>query len=165
VFTKNNPKLKIDHKKWGTKMFFGQKEKIVIDRTEKVVSMFGYDLLREDVLPDLLGKEYHSILYWAGKSLARKYPVTSIESIIGFFKDASWGDLVLVKEKNSEAIFELTSSFFEHKQVFSTPLEAGFLAEQIQQIKGCITETNETAKDGKIKKMVFRVKWDQHDII
>jgi predicted hydrocarbon binding protein len=141
-------------------MIFGQKKTNTIEETERQIPLFGYDLLREDVLPDLLGKEHNIILYWAGKSLARKYPINTIEEIITFFQRAGWGELSLVKEKKSELTFELTSSLFEHKKNIVKPLEAGFLAEQVQNIMGYITETNE---DKKKQKVIFHVKWDTHD--
>lgn len=144
-------------------MIFGHKKTITIDESERQVPLFGYQLLREDVLPDLLGKEHNIILYWAGKSLARKYPVNSIDDLSTFFQKAGWGTLTLTKEKNSELVFELTSSLFEYKKDIVLSLEAGFLAEQVQNIKGYITETNETIKKGTPKKVVFHVKWDNHD--
>jgi predicted hydrocarbon binding protein len=144
-------------------MIFSQKKTPEIDETELQIPLFGYDLLRKDVLPDLLGKEHNIILYWAGKSLARKYPVSSIDEIISFFRKAGWGDLGLVKEKKSELIFELTSHLFIDKKTTICPLEAGFLAEQIQIIKGFIAETNEELKSGTPKKVIFHVKWDLHD--
>ncbi|QOY33971.1 YslB family protein [Anaerobacillus isosaccharinicus] len=144
-------------------MIFGQKKTVTIDETELQMPLFGYNLLREDVLPDLLGKEHNIILYWAGKSLARKYLTKSIDELILFFQKAGWGELVLVKEKKSELIFELTSHLFEHKKNIIRPLEAGFIAEQIQHIKGFITETNEESKNGTPKKVIFHVKWDIHD--
>ncbi len=145
-------------------MIFSSKETNTSNETEeRNIPLFGYELLREDILPELLGKEHNTILYWAGKSLARKYPTSSFEDIINFFKKAGWGELLLVKEKRSEAIFELTSDLFSNKKELATPLEAGFLAQQIENIKGCITETNETPKNGKVKKVVYRVKWDLND--
>ncbi len=144
-------------------MIFGQKKIITIDETELNVPLFGYEILRENVIPELLGKEHNIILYWAGKSLARKYPVHSFDEIIDFFQKAGWGTLTLLKEKKYELIFELTSSLFEHKKQIVCPLEAGFLAEQIQSIKGYMTETNETFKKGAPKKVIFHVKWDVSD--
>ena len=51
------------------------------------------------MIPEILGEETPKILYWAGKKLARKYPLESISEIIDFFKQAGWGDLQIVKEK------------------------------------------------------------------
>lgn len=144
-------------------MIFGQKKQEEVNNSLQQIPLFGYELLKDDVLPELLGKEHNTILYWAGKSLARKHSLSSIEAIIAFFTKAGWGELMLIEEKSGEALFELSSPLFEHKKKPSTPLESGFLAQQIQHIKGFITETNEIAKTGKIKKMVYQVKWDIHD--
>ncbi|OIJ13907.1 hypothetical protein BKP37_09485 [Anaerobacillus alkalilacustris] len=145
-------------------MIFKHKERNLPEHTEGLqIPLFGYELLREEVLPDLLGKDHNVILYWAGKSLARKYPLSSIDELIAFFDKAGWGNLVLVKEKKTEAIFELTSHLFDQKKSFSAPLEAGFIAEQIQYMQGFITEANEISKIGKLKKVVFHVKWDLED--
>ncbi len=145
-------------------MIFSKKEPSMTNEIEEGdIPLFGYKLLKEDLLPDLLGKEHNSILYWAGKSLARKYPASCFDDIIDFFKKAGWGELLIVKEKRSEVIFELTSNLFIDKKELSTPLEAGFLAQQVESIKGGITETNEIPKNGKVKKIVFHVKWDSHD--
>ncbi|OIJ18319.1 hypothetical protein BKP45_12135 [Anaerobacillus alkalidiazotrophicus] len=145
-------------------MIFKHKERNLTEHTEELqIPLFGYELLREEVLPDLLGKDHNVILYWAGKSLARKYPLSSIDELIAFFDKAGWGNLVLVKEKKTEAMFELTSFLFDQKKSFSAPLEAGFIAEQIQNIQGFITEANEVSKIGKLKKVVFHVKWDLED--
>lgn len=147
-------------------MIFGKKNKQEeVNNSPEQIPLFGYELLREVVLPELLGKDHQTILYWAGKTVARKYPVNSFEEISIFFEKAGWGKLLLIKEKNNEAIFELTSTLFEHRKNLSTPLEAGFLAQQIQHIKEFITETNETVKTGKVTKVVYLVKWDTHDSV
>ena len=39
------------------------------------VSLFGHELIRNDLLHELLGKDAPEILYWAGKKLARQYPL------------------------------------------------------------------------------------------
>lgn len=130
------------------------------------VPAFGYELIREDVLQDLLGKDAAALLYWAGKRLARKYPLTSTDEIITFFKQAGWGYLSIKKETNSKIDFELTSELL-NKRLQSDPpphfqLEAGFLAEQMQLQKQCIAETFEHPKK-RAAKVTFTVKWDPKD--
>ncbi|MDF2791483.1 MAG: hypothetical protein K0S80_4585, partial [Neobacillus sp.] len=61
------------------------------------ISLFGYELIREFILPDILGKDTPEILYWAGKRLARNHPLNSLDEIIDFFSKASWGQLDLKK--------------------------------------------------------------------
>ena len=53
--------------------------------------MFGYELLREILIPEILGEETPKILYWAGKHIARKYPLDTISDIIRFFSASGLG--------------------------------------------------------------------------
>ncbi|MBU8905103.1 YslB family protein [Desertibacillus haloalkaliphilus] len=127
---------------------------------KREASSFGYQLLRADVLANLLGKEQEQILYWAGKSLARKYKLSSIDEVIVFFNQADWGTLAVIKEKKTEMMFQLTDHLYDESHPYSVQLEAGFLAEQIQQIKSRIAET--TVKQKKAT-FVFTVQWDHKD--
>jgi predicted hydrocarbon binding protein len=132
------------------------------------ISSFGYEIIREILLPDLLGKETASILYWAGKSLARKYPLKTIEDVITFFDKAGWGTLTIISESKDELEFELTSPLIAarlaHKENCTFQLEAGFLAQQIELQKSLVTEAYEQQKK-RAKKIVFTVKWDKKDTI
>lgn len=133
---------------------------------EKQVPSFGYELLREVLLPDLLGKDTPQLLYWAGKNLARKYPLDSIELIPSFFLQAGWGNLILVKEKKDEFEFHLTgdliSNRLQKKETATFQLEAGFLAWQIQQLTGQLSESYEQQKKRALQ-VIFTVKSDKKD--
>ena len=61
----------------------------------KTVPTFGYELIRDHVLSTILGKHEDDILYWAGKDLARKFQMFSMEETISFFEEAGWGQLKL----------------------------------------------------------------------
>ena len=61
------------------------------EKPQHSVTSFGYELVREELLHEILGKDTAEILYWAGKRLARNYPLSSLEEIISFFEQASWG--------------------------------------------------------------------------
>lgn len=132
------------------------------------VPSFGYELLREVLLPDLLGKETASILYWAGKRLARQYPLGTFEEIIAFFAKAGWGALTIIKERRDELEVELAGELVAARMSMnddcSFSLEAGFLAQQIEQQKRCITEAYEQPKK-RAKKVIFTIKWDQKDAV
>ncbi|PGL67244.1 YslB family protein [Bacillus sp. AFS055030] len=132
------------------------------------ISGFGYELIRNDLLSDLLGKEQNDILYWAGKMLARKYPLATFEEIIEFFDQAGWGTLTVEEEKKQEVHLTLSSELItyrnQQKKNVSYQLEAGFLAMQIQQQIDVIAETyEEQSKRG--DKVKFQVKWDLKDPI
>lgn len=108
----------------------------------------GYDILRYVCLPDLLGKEANTILYVLGKNLARNLNPSTIEEVINFFNKTGWGELVQVKEKRREFIFELTGEPITKRIkadiLTEYRMEAGFLAQSIEQIKSisceCIDE-------------------------
>ena len=127
------------------------------------VPIFGYELIREDLLNEILGDDAESILYWAGKRLARKYPLFSINEVKEFFINAAWGHLNVIAEKKNEIIFSLTSELISRRLSTKTDacfqLEAGFLAEQIQNMKKVYAEGYEhpKKKDGVI---IFTIRWD-----
>jgi hypothetical protein len=132
------------------------------------ISGFGYELIRNDLLNDLLGKEQNDILYWAGKMIARKYPLATFEEIIEFFDQAGWGTLTVEEEKKQEVHLTLSSELItyrnQQKKNVSYQLEAGFLAMQIEQQIDVIAETyEENSKRG--DKVKFQVKWDLKDPI
>lgn len=138
-----------------------------VNLSEQTVSVFGYELIREILIPDLLGKETPQILYWAGKNLARRFPLPTIEEIIAFFHDAGWGDLKVERSDKNSIEFHLdgsiVSSRFKRKDICTFQLESGFLAQQIQQQKNRITESFEQQKR-RAQSIIFTVKWDQKDI-
>ncbi len=134
---------------------------------EMEVPAFAYELLREVLIPDILGRDSSSMLYWAGKSLARKYPAESIEDLIAFFSAAGFGTLSLEHKKKDEMEFSLESELiktrFKAMKEPSFQLEAGFLAQQMQRMNKQITETYEQVKK-RADKVVFTVKWDYKDM-
>ncbi|MBO8177297.1 YslB family protein [Aeribacillus pallidus] len=134
---------------------------------EEQLPVFGYELIRDFVLPDLLGQEADGILYWAGKNIARKFPLTSIEEIVTFFEEAGWGQLSIIYEKKDELLFELSGSIVKRRLEInkenSFKIEAGFLAQQIQSQKKAIAETFEEKLLSK-QKVRFTVRWDRKDV-
>jgi len=144
-------------------------EKTAIDlQSTDTVSKFGYELIREVLLPELLGKDGPEILYWAGKILARKYPLETIEEVIVFFSRASWGELSIRKQSKNEIEFELDTVLLASRVTSKAEtyfqLEAGFLAQQIEMQKGVTAEAFEhPVKRSKLAS--FTVKWDSKDPI
>ncbi|MBS7345649.1 MAG: YslB family protein [Caryophanon sp.] len=107
----------------------------------KTVPSFGYDLLREDVLRSILGKHEEDILYWAGKDLARKYILDNEMAIAEFFIKAGWGLLTLEKEKKDERLYKISGNAeLLRTETRCFRLEAGFLAEQYEHMRGFLTE-------------------------
>ncbi|WP_099158695.1 YslB family protein [Virgibacillus ndiopensis] len=110
----------------------------------------GYDLLRYYSLPEILGTEANTLLYFMGRNLARKLDIKTIEDIYFIFDKLGWGKLELVKKKRKEIIFHLMADSVANR--LNAPfesefrLEAGFLAESIQIINEasceCMEEVN-----------------------
>ena len=131
----------------------------------KTIPTFGYELIRDNILRSVLGKHEEEVLYWAGKELARKFPLFSTEEAVRFFEQAGWGVLSVEKEGKDSAIFILTGDAdvlkFEER---CFRIEAGFLAEQIQKLIGYLTECYEQ-KNIKQSTVKFNVKWDLKELI
>ncbi|MCM3002733.1 YslB family protein [Priestia koreensis] len=130
------------------------------------VPYFGYQLIRDVLLPDLLGKDTEQILYWAGKNIARKHPVETPEEIVMFFIRTGWGALSLLKQDKNEMELEISGPMVEKRlkenKGCSFHLEAGFIAQQIQQQNQCVAEAYLTLKE-RAHKVMITVKWDKKD--
>ena len=64
------------------------------------VNLFGHELIRTELLTNLLGKDAEAILYWAGKELARNHPLTSYEEVVQFSNKLLL-ELSIVRKKNA----------------------------------------------------------------
>ena len=132
------------------------------------IPVFGYELIREELLPNILGKDASHILYWAGKDLARKYPLKNIDEIFDFFVKAGWGHLSIKREGKQMLEFELTSPIvterIKKREQSTFQIEAGFLAQQVEQQKKVVAEAYEHPKK-RAGKVIFTVKWDNRDNI
>ncbi|WP_017756048.1 YslB family protein [Calidifontibacillus oryziterrae] len=140
-----------------------QKEDYNETLSHLTIPAFGYELIREALLKDLLGKDYSSILYWSGKNLARQMPLQSLDEIISFYKKSGWGNLEIIKERKGEMIFSLKSDWIHNRLQregeISFHIEAGFLAEQIRNAFGHEAEAMEEQKK-KTSEVIITVKWD-----
>lgn len=130
------------------------------------VPVFGYELIREVLLHDLLGNEAPEILYWAGKRLARMYPLETAGQIAEFFTNASWGNLSIANESKHELEMVLSSPLIagrlQKNNNCTFQLEAGFIAQQIEFQKEVICEAFEHPRK-KTGKILITVKWDKKD--
>ncbi|MEB1807717.1 MAG: YslB family protein [Bacillaceae bacterium] len=137
-----------------------KKTEQTLQKSEQVIPLFGHHLIRNVLMSDLLGKDHENILYWAGKNIARQYPKENMDDIIEFFSTIGWGSITLSKEKKDELILELVSPFHLEKVPVTYQLEAGFLAEQIENQKKLITEAIVQEKKDKA---LITLKWDLKD--
>ncbi|HET7656876.1 MAG TPA: YslB family protein [Bacillales bacterium] len=141
-----------------------------MDQTEAhdmTVPAFSYQLLRDTLIPELLGKDHAMIQYWAGKNLARQYPLETIEQTVEFFSKAGWGKLDVDTEGKTNITFTLSSALVtdrlkQHKNVPFT-LESGFLAQQIQMMKNRFTDAQSSLKRG--QNVAITVQWDPKDVV
>lgn len=121
-----------------------KKSNIDLNLVDEISPFFGQTLVRDVLIPNLLGSQTNEILYWAGKEMARQYPLCSIEDTILFFERAGFGNLELQKRDKHTIVYRLTGTFVESRlnvvDDLSFNLETGFLAEQIQQQESIYTE-------------------------
>ncbi|MYL72242.1 DUF2507 domain-containing protein [Halobacillus litoralis] len=99
----------------------------------------GFDLMRYYTLPDFLGKDAPYLLYYMGKNMARQTEISTLDELYEFFQYMGWGELILVKEKRKELIFNLSGHMIEkrlNQKMFEVDfrMECGFMAEIICQI-------------------------------
>ncbi|MFJ7850519.1 YslB family protein [Peribacillus sp. NPDC097206] len=139
-----------------------------IQTDEFQVPAFGYELIRETLLNDILGKDSYQILYWAGKQLARKFPLNGDQELVAFFHNAGWGHLEIIKLSKSEMELSLSGEMVARRLDLYPDshfqLEAGFLAEQFTLQKRFISEATEEIKR-RAKKVDFTICWDPKDPI
>jgi Protein of unknown function (DUF2507) len=135
---------------------------------EPTIPIFGYEIIRDILIPEILGKNTPDILYYGGKQLSRKFPLISQDEFSSFFHEAGWGILTVLEQKKHEVIYELSGELVSRrislKSDVSFKMEAGFLAEQLQLQKKVITEAAyEIQKRAKTVKIIVR--WDDKDSI
>ena len=139
-----------------------------VTENEPLIPAFGYEIIREFLLDDLLGKEGPQILYWAGKQLGRRFPLSGPEETITFFRDAGWGELQLVKQTKDELKWELSGELIQRRFSINEKthfqLEAGFLAYQTEHQRKVVSECYEEQKK-RSSKVYFTVKTDNKDTI
>lgn len=116
------------------------KRDIIIDSPH-----FKYMLIRDFLLTNILAGDTDEILYWSGKELARQFPLTDQEDIEHSFSHCGFGDLTLLEADKNQQIYQLSGDLITTRLLFegaSFQLEAGFLAEQTQRIKGLPCEAS-----------------------
>lgn len=105
---------------------------------DQLNSLLGQELIRDDLLPAILGTEIHQLSYWAGKRLARNYQLTDLDAISIFFLQFNLGSLKLTKQTPHKIDWTLTGDIIT-KRIDSVPdvdffLEAGIIAHNVTEI-------------------------------
>ncbi len=126
--------------------------------------LWGQELLRDVLLNDLLGNDTHSIMYWAGKKIARKFPLKDALDTVLFFKQSGLGDLYVASENKHEIKWTLSGDIVA-KRIEANPdadfmFESGFLAQIAQQQFGVISEAEMNPKEEKNGTVLIRVHMD-----
>lgn len=123
-------------------------------------STLGQDILRYVALPQALGRDKDSILYFIGRNLSRKFQIEVLDDVIYLFNKLKWGQLELIKEKKKQLVFHLMSD--EVAARLQAPfdsdfrLEAGFIAESITKITERPAECIETINE-RLYRIEFKV--------
>jgi predicted hydrocarbon binding protein len=123
----------------------------------------GYDLMRHELLPLLLGEEEPAILYWAGKALVRQRSHMAASNLAEFFAEAQWGTLHLVKEKKYERIYEVETSAHDSNRPFT--LETGVIAQTVELEKGLLAEATYEIRNKEPLTVRITVRWDKKDSV
>ncbi|MCH4163468.1 MAG: YslB family protein [Lentilactobacillus diolivorans] len=100
--------------------------------------LLGQELIRDDLLPSILGSDYHEISYWAGKHLARTHQLANYDDLTTFFDQFKMGHLTLLKRSGNQIKWQLDGDVVTNRlDLFDDPdffLEAGFIAQNCQTI-------------------------------
>lgn len=104
-------------------------------------------VLRDVLIPAILGEETSGILYWAGKDLAHQFPVSNSEQLILIVEQLGFGQLTKQKNSAKQQVWLLSGPVVAQRLKTDRPdfnLEAGFIAQQIEFQTNAITEAQIT---------------------
>lgn len=111
------------------------------------------NILRDVVLPDILGNDTKEILYWEGKKLFTNFldEIQNEEELINFFENSGFGQLEVKKAATKYFEFILSGDIVISRLQAEHPefdLETGFLCEFVQTITNsyCISSINLKSK-------------------
>ncbi|WP_155286426.1 DUF2507 domain-containing protein [Lacticaseibacillus zhaodongensis] len=111
--------------------------------TEESTPYFGQMMLRDVMIPQLLGQNTSGIMYFAGRDLAVKLPVGD-ERIPELFAALGLGTLQIGKIKTKLRNYTLSgtpvTTRIKNFKDADFQFEAGLLAQLIQQVLGMTTE-------------------------
>lgn len=119
-------------------------------------------LLRDNLLPNLFGEDADTILYWAGKEIARQYPIENKEDFQHFFHQYGLGDLHFIRSKKKKNELKLTGKIVSDRlqnPKASFSFEAGILAQQLELLQEVPTESSYTIQQKK-GTVLFTIKSD-----
>lgn len=91
----------------------------------QMANLLGQALIRDDLLPSILGSDNHEISYWAGKHLSRSHRLANYDDLIAFFTQFKLGDLSLLKKSSGQLNWQLSGDIVKKKIRFIR--RSGFL--------------------------------------
>lgn len=100
-------------------------------------------VLRDVLIPAILGEETGGILYWAGKNLAHQFPVSNPDELITIFTQLGFGHLELQKKSAKQQTWQISGPIVTERLKLNQAdfnLETGFIAQQIEFQTNAITE-------------------------
>lgn len=104
--------------------------------SEAVTPLSGQLVIRDLVLPELLGEATTELTYWAGRALARKLPVAESD-LATTMAQLGFGALSLKADKGASRDYLLSGQVVAARLALDAQadfrLEAGFLAQSLQQ--------------------------------
>ncbi|MHA8137977.1 YslB family protein, partial [Lactobacillaceae bacterium Scapto_B20] len=114
--------------------------------------------LRDELITDLLGDDVHSILYWAGKRMARNYATDNQNDLVVFFIQTGLGNLSIKSENDSLIEWSLAGPIVENRLANNKDadfmFEAGFLAQSMELQRGFTAEAELNKKQLKKGRVV-----------
>lgn len=128
-------------------------------------------IIRDALMPELLGDDQGAIGYWAGKALARKFPLGNPKDAAIFFHQAGFGTLTLLNQTAQMSRWQLSGEPVKLRKQLKADsdftLEAGFLAEMMAQQLGISAEAELVETNRKLRQqaVTFDVYTDPQDII
>lgn len=139
------------------------------NQTHLTNNFFGQAILRDFLIPDILGEDTSLILYWAGKRLAQQFPLENTADLPLFFQLANWGILTITDAKPNHVTYTLSGKIIssrlsrEQKQPVTFQLEAGFIAQTIEQNEHIVAEANATSKNKQTVEILMQS--DPNDVV
>lgn len=120
----------------------------------------GHDVLRYITMPNFLGSEKDTILYFIGRNLARQIDIQTLDDLYYLFNKFRWGSLELIKDRRKSITFHLMSDDVAERIISPFPidfrLESGFIAEAIEKITKRSCETFESVNE-RLYRVEFKV--------
>lgn len=114
----------------------------------RITDLLGQELIRDELLPSILGSDNHEISYWAGKHLARNHRLATFDDLATFFTQFKLGNLKLVKKVGRQINWQLSGEIVKNRlDLFDDPdfyLETGFIAQSCQYISDQTAEAEIT---------------------